>query len=274
MTSCMISVIMGIYNCGDTLHQAIDSIINQTYDNWELIICDDGSKDDSYRVAEIYKEKYSERIKLIKNDRNMGLAYSLNRCLKHADGDLIARMDGDDISLPERFQMQVEFLMENKDFDLVGTAMRYFNEDNSIKGIVFKPEYPDYWTLRNRIPFNHATIVSYKTVFNKLEGYTVSERTKRAQDYDLWFRFYYHGFKGANIKDALYLVRENRDAIRRRTFSVRWNAFKTTLYGFKLLGYPRYWLIRPAILMILKSIIPYFFIVWYRRFQTKRDRKI
>ena len=104
-----VSVIMGIYNCEKTLSDAIDSIINQTYSDWELIMCDDGSTDNTYQIATKYSEK-DNRITVIKNDTNSGLAFSLNHCLKYAKGEYVARMDADDISLPNRFEKQVAFL--------------------------------------------------------------------------------------------------------------------------------------------------------------------
>ena len=88
---------MGIYNCAKTLPEAIDSILAQTYSNWELIMCDDGSSDDTYAIAEKYKITYPNKIKLIKNEKNLGLNATLNNCLKYVDGNYIARMDGDDI---------------------------------------------------------------------------------------------------------------------------------------------------------------------------------
>lgn len=95
---------MGVYNCADTLPEAIESIINQTYSNWELIICDDCSTDETWAVLERYQAKYPEKIKLVKNQINSKLAFSLNHCLKYATGEYVARMDGDDISVPDRFE--------------------------------------------------------------------------------------------------------------------------------------------------------------------------
>ena len=111
----MISIIMGIYNCAETLSDAIDSIIAQTYDNWELIMCDDGSTDNTYNIAQEYKERYPDKIVLLKNEKNMGLNYTLNKCLEVASGEYIARMDGDDISLPTRFEKEIGFLNEHSD---------------------------------------------------------------------------------------------------------------------------------------------------------------
>ena len=264
-----VSVIMGVYNCEETLPAAIDSIINQTYDNWELIMCDDCSTDKTYSVAKSYAERFPDRIKVLKNDENMRLAFCLNRCLNVATGEFIARMDGDDLSHPERFERQIYFLKEHPDVDLVGTAMQRFNAQG-YQDVVYGIDSPDRYTLRKAIPFCHATIMTYKRVYDALGGYTVSQRTMRAQDYDLWFRFFAYGFKGMNLREALYFVREDDNAIKRRTFKVRNNAFKTTVYGFNLLGYPKWWIIHPFITMILKSMVPAELYKFYRMYQANK----
>lgn len=269
MNNGKISIIMGIYNCSKTLPEAINSILAQTYENWELIMCDDCSTDDTYNVAEEYKDKYPDKIILIQNEKNSKLAFSLNHCLKYATGEYIARMDGDDISLPERFEKQVAFLNAHPNIDLVGTAMQRFNE-NGLANILYPIEHPNYLTLKNRIPFCHATILSKRCVFDKLNGYTVAERTQRAQDYDLWFRFFHAGFNGENLSEPLYMVREDKNAVRRRTAKVRINAYKTTLMGYKLLNYPKHWLIKPTIDLIIRLITPYAIIDIYRYLQSRK----
>lgn len=90
-----ISIIMGIYNCESTLNEAVASIKNQTVQNWELIMCDDGSSDRTYEIAENL-QRADKRIVLLKNEHNLGLNITLNNCLKKARGAYIARMDGDD----------------------------------------------------------------------------------------------------------------------------------------------------------------------------------
>jgi len=87
-----ISVIMGMYNCADTLSEAIESILNQTMKEWELIMCDDGSSDATYEVAELYRKRYPEKMILLRNRENRGLNYTLNRCLKAAKGKYIANL--------------------------------------------------------------------------------------------------------------------------------------------------------------------------------------
>ena len=128
-TTKKISILMGIYNCEATLNEAIDSILNQTYSNWEFIICDDGSKDNSYNIAKSYEKADPIRFKVIKNNENEGLNATLNRCLKIADGEFIARMDGDDLCDPTRFQKEVEILNHHPEYAIVSTYMTTFDGD-------------------------------------------------------------------------------------------------------------------------------------------------
>ena len=265
-----ISVLMGIYNCADTLPEAIDSILRQTYPDWQLILCDDCSTDDTYEVARSYQEQYPDKIILIRNETNSRLAYTLNHCLENATGKYLARMDGDDISVPERFEKELTFLRQHPEYDLVGCAMQRFSSEDGLADVVQPSEYVDKYSIRNGPPFCHATIMTYKRVYDALGGYTVSKRTMRAQDYDLWFRFFAAGYRGHNLPEALYLVREDMNAIKRRTFQVRWNAFRTTVIGYRLLGFPKRWLIKKFFRMILKSLVPYRLIYWIRRIQAKK----
>ena len=123
-----VSIIMGIFNCAETLSDAIKSILSQTYSDWELIMCDDGSTDNTFHIAQTFASK-NPNIVLIKNDRNMGLNYTLNRCLELATGEYIARMDGDDISLPNRLEEEVSFLDQHPQYAIVSTPMIYFDEN-------------------------------------------------------------------------------------------------------------------------------------------------
>ena len=263
-----VSVIMGIYNCESTLSEAINSILGQSYTNWELVMCDDGSTDGTYALAEQYREKYPEKIILLKNERNMKLSYTLNRCLEKASGELIARMDGDDISHRDRLQTQVRFLQTHSDIQLVGCAMQRFDE-RGLHDIMHPVVSPDKWTLRYRVPFFHATILTYKWVYDTLKGYNVSDSVTRVEDRDLWFRFYANAFKGANIDEVLYDVRENKETISRRTVRSRFHSLQTTARGFQLLGYPKRWLITEVLLLTAKSLIPYRVKQWVRDVRYK-----
>ena len=270
----LISIIMSVYNCEDTLRESIDSIIAQTYQKWEFIICNDASTDRTQAILEEYASRYPDRFVLIENKENKKLAFSLNRCLERAKGTYVARMDGDDISTPDRLEKEIAFLQNHLNIDLVGCEMQRFSAESGLADIVTQPEYVDKYSMRNGPPFCHATILTYKRVYDTLEGYTVEERTNRAQDYDLWFRFFAAGFSGYNLQEPLYLVREDMNAIKRRTFKVRWNAFKTTRFGYKLLGFPKSWLIREFFTMIGKSLVPYRLIYLYRKIQARRHREV
>lgn len=114
---------MGIYNCASTLKEALESLLHQTYQNFEVIMCDDGSTDNTLQIAQQYVKEYPEKFILLKNGKNLGLNKTLNKCLYQAKGEYIARMDGDDISLPERFEKEVDMLDRNPQFALVSTPM-------------------------------------------------------------------------------------------------------------------------------------------------------
>ena len=264
-----ISVIMAVYNCAEYLPDAIESILNQTYTNWELILCDDASADNTYEVAKRYRDSNPEKIILVKNKENKKLSYGLNKCLKLANGKYVARMDGDDKCLPERFERQVAYLKAHPEYDLVGTAMQRF-DDKGLGGINYSIDNPDYYTLRRHVPFHHATIMTYKYVYDKLDGYTDLPQVERVEDYDLWFRFYALGFNGNNLRDPLYLVREDRNAVKRRKRKYRINGIRTTIKGFSLLKYPRWWLIEPISVSLMKCVIPNKFMEAYRSWQNRR----
>ena len=250
-----LSIIMGIYNCEKTLPSAIDSILAQTYTDWEFILCDDGSSDGTYKIASQYKEKYPDKFILLKNSKNIGLPETLNNCLKSANGSYIARMDGDDISLPDRFQKQMDFLKSNPDIDCVGTGMTRFDNNGDFDN-VYPIEKPDKFTLKMYPLCYHATLIMKKTCYDAIGGYVSIPRTLRCEDIDMWFRFASKGFKAANISECLYKVREDRDAIKRRKFKYAVNTVKTNFYGFRLLNYP-ICLYPFAFKPVVSQLIPY-----------------
>ncbi len=260
-----ISVIMGIYNSADTLAEAVNSILAQTYTNWILILCDDASTDNTFEVAQQIQMQYPEKIILLKNQKNSNLSFTLNHCLKYATGEFVARMDADDRSAPERFEKQIEYLKDHPEIQLVGCAMQRFGTGNRNAEIIYGKKDPNNKPLHLNVPFCHATIMTYRYVYEQLNGYTVSPRTVRGQDVDLWFRFFHAGFKGANLAEPLYYVREDDNARKRRTLKGRWNAFKTTVIGYRLLNYPCHWLVVAFVVFCIKACIPQFLISFYQR---------
>ena len=251
-----VSVIMGIYNCEKTLPEAVDSICRQTYSNWELILWDDGSTDGTFALAKQYEAEYPDKIRAFHDTENHKLSHALNQCLRYAEGELVARMDGDDISMPERLEKQVRFLQEHPEIDLVGTQMKRFDE-NGDTGILRAPLQPVPEMLCGGTPIHHATIMTYRRVYEALGGYTESEMVEGVEDVDLWFRFFKHGFTVATLDEALYKVRMDRNALKRRTMGRRIRSVRTRAAGYKLLGFPRRRLVVPACILIAKGLVPY-----------------
>ena len=123
-----VSVILPIYNASTYLKECIDSLINQTYSNIEIIAINDGSTDESVKIIEQYMKK-DNRIKLYNNEKNMKLIYTLNKGLSLSSGDYIARMDSDDICRLNRIEKQVEFMEKNKDIQLCGSKIKAFGDN-------------------------------------------------------------------------------------------------------------------------------------------------
>lgn len=210
-----ISVIMGIYNCAPTLVEALDSLLAQTFQGFKVIMCDDGSKDDSYKIAQEYATRYPDKFILIKNDRNMKLAATLNHCLKYVDTEYVARMDGDDLCDPTRFEKEITFLDSHPEYALVSCPMIHFDENGEFKrGTAV--ECPTTETFRRSTPFCHAPCMVRTSVYNEVGGYTVERKTERMEDYYLWYKIYRAGYKGYNLQEHLYMMRDDRNAKARR----------------------------------------------------------
>lgn len=248
-----ISIIMGMYNCADTLDEAIESILNQTYTGWKMIMCDDASSDNTYQVAEKYVEKYPDKFILIKNEKNMGLNYTLNHCLKYADTKYVARMDGDDISLPERFEKEIDFLKSNPEYAIVSAQMECFDENGVFgksggSGEAYKENIP------KNTPFCHAPCMVLKEAFDDVGGYSVSKKLLRVEDYELWVKMYAKGYKGYNLPEVLYMMRDDRNATKRRKFRYRINEAYVRYLAVRRLGLSKknlIYILRPIVVGLL-----------------------
>ena len=133
MSKPLVSVVMSVYNGERYLREAIGSILNQTFRDFEFLMINDGSSD---RTAEILKDYNINRIKIIKNERNIGLTKSLNKGLRIARGEYIARQDADDVSAPDRLEKEVNFLETHRDYAVVGTFVKILNEDSEVIGLL------------------------------------------------------------------------------------------------------------------------------------------
>ena len=253
----IISVIMGIYNCGDTLSEAIKCIINQTFKDWELIMCDDGSRDNTYEIATSYKEKYPEKIIVLQNEKNRGLNYTLNECLKQARGKYIARMDGDDRCDKERFSIEIDVLEKEPEIAIVSTDMEFFDE-SGVWGKISHPEYPMPEDFVRESPFCHAPCMVKREAYMKVKGYSVSEKLLRVEDYHLWIKMYKCGYRGKNIHKCLYQMRDDRNAYSRRSFKNRLNEYyvkRLAIKTFRLKKWNYLFALRPIIVGLLPNFI-------------------
>lgn len=258
-----ISVLMGIYNCADTLGAAIECILAQTEIDWELILCEDGSKDDTYAVAEHYRRKYPRRIVLLKNEKNMGLNHTLNRCLAAAKGEFIARMDGDDLCDPTRFGKQLAALEENPNIAIVSTAMTYFDESGTW-GKSNPMERPQPIDFLNGTPFCHAPCMVRKEAYLAVGGYTEDEKYLRVEDFDLWVKMYAKGYRGMNLAEPLYHMRDDRNATARRKFKYRINEARVYAKAVRLLKLP-VWGYCKALRPIIVGLLPTGIYTWLHK---------
>lgn len=247
-----ISVLMGIYNCASTLQEALDSLYAQTFQDFEIILCDDGSQDETYAVAERNAKEHNNVI-LVKNEKNMGLNFTLNHCLEYANTEYVARMDGDDISLPTRFEKEIKFLDEHPEYGVVSTPMEYFDENGVFmtgkgRGEVKKKSFI------HGTPLCHAPCMAKTTVIKSVGGYSVDKKLLRVEDYHLWFKVFAAGHKLYMMDEPLYKMRDDRNAIARRNWMTHRNLHYVMKIGYKMIGIPWYYRVytlRPLIVGIM-----------------------
>lgn len=253
-----VSILMSVYNCADTVERSINSIVSQTFTDWEFIICDDGSSDNTYGLLKSYAQR-EPRIILIKNEKNKGLSYSLNHCLKKAKGIYCARMDGDDLCDSTRLEKQVEFLDKHSEYGFVSTRMTRFDE----KGTYQVPEpiesySPPIKAFIKGSPFCHAPVMIRKSVYDAVNGYRDIPQTMGVEDYDLWFRIYARGYKGYILQEPLYHMFDGNGAAKRRTFKRRINEAWVRKEGYKILNIPilyRIYILKPIIIGLIPQCI-------------------
>jgi len=211
MTTPLISVMMPFRNSGATFAAAVQSIAKQTYENWELLLCDDGSSDHSLALAQSLRDP---RVVVWSDGKRLCLAARLNQCIDRARGEYIARMDSDDLSYPDRLRRQLEFLQQNPEVDLVGCRMVIFTEDGTPIG-------------KRRLPVEHSQIAANPSLGFGIAHPTWMARTSwfrsyrydanavRYEDVELLYRAH-QASRFANIPEVLYAYRETRGGFHKR----------------------------------------------------------
>jgi len=202
-----VSVIMPVYNGEAFLAESVQSILDQTFTDLELLIIDDGSLDSSVNIVQSYDDT---RIRLIQNKKNMGLEYSLNLGLKEARGKYLARMDADDISLPERLEKQVSFMDANPDVSVCGTWAETFGVVNQIWKYPLTHEEITCWLLFGSVLVHPSVIIRKGAVTEAADIY--DEGFSKAEDYYLWVKLS-RKVRFANIGEVLIRYRVQEESL-------------------------------------------------------------
>ncbi len=204
-----VSVIMPVYNAGRYLRASIESMLKQTYQNFEFIIVNDASSDNSLEIINQYKKRYPAKIKVITLAKNLnrGGDSCANLAIQHAKGAYICRMDADDVSHPERIEKQVAFLEKNKDYFLVGSNAYVINADGDTVGTKIEPTsyediYKSYFTFH---PLIHPSCMYRRIINGKIFQYSIKYSANN--DYYTFFQLICSGHKFANLKDKLLYYR-------------------------------------------------------------------
>ena len=233
MNNPKVSVLMSIHNNESSIDASVRSIVSQTFADWEMILWNDASTDGSLKRLEEWSRRDS-RIKLYSNSRNLGLAASLNLALEKSVGQYIARMDGDDIAMPDRLARQVNFLDTHPQYAILGAACMLFDESGEwgTRTGLAAPQKKDFlWGSQ----FIHPVTVMRRDALVSVGGYRACRDTLRAEDYDLFMRMYAKGYVGYNLPEPLLRYYEPRGP-RHVKYVLRLREAKVRLKGFRALG--------------------------------------
>ena len=201
----LVSVGIPFYNAEKYLAFAIQSVIAQSYENWELILVDDGSSDNSLKIAQEFAHR-DVRIRVICDGENKKLPYRLNQLIKESKGEFIARMDADDLMHPDRLKKEISFLLENPDYDLVSGGIVSIDNSNNVIGIRAVDKLITINKDSKNYPIVHPTVMARKEWYLR-NSYSLNY--PRAEDYELWCRTsYIDDLKIAILPDIFLFYRE------------------------------------------------------------------
>jgi glycosyltransferase EpsE len=275
---CKVSVIIAAYNAENYIERAIDSIQRQTFQDFEIIVCDDCSTDNTVKKVQKLMEK-DNRIVLLQNNKNLRAAATRNKCLDVACGKFIAIQDADDFSHINRLEEQVYFLENNTEYDFVSSKMFNFDENDDFnyliklgpdsKEFLYKLPYiesPENKDFLFRLPYSHAATMFKKSAINAVNGYRIAKETVRGQDEDLFMRLHANGSRGYNLNKSLYYYFEGEEAFKRKKYKYRIHSAINRYKGFKSMGLlplGYIYLIKPLVV----GMIPISILRYYRKYR-------
>lgn len=220
-----ISVIMSVKNGEKTLKKSVESIISQTFTDWEFIICDDGSTDNTLNILKEYQSK-DKRIIVLHNETSKGSACGRNACINIARASILALQDADDESLPNRFEVQYEYITQHPEYAIVGT--NWFNVDSAGNSTECKvKELPTALDQVNRGLFMHPTFMMRKNDVERVGFYTENKYTIRSQDYHMVMKVLSEGMHLYNLQIPLYKYTVDDGTMNR---SLNWNRVKGLMW--------------------------------------------
>lgn len=246
-----ISVIMGVYSHEENLFPlklAIKSILEQSFRDFELLICDDGSVD-SIKTFLDEAQQADRRIHLLRFGNRITLPQKLNSCIQQAKGRYIARMDDDDQSMPLRFMHQLDYLQKNPEAAFVGCNVIKVSSDGERREYRY-PEWPKTSDFRFSIPYVHPAIMFRKSAIETVGGYSESPDCILCEDMELLMRMHAKGLRGANLQEVLFVYSMVGVETKRRPFYARLNETKVRYRGFRQLG-----LLPGAFIYVIKPLI-------------------
>ncbi len=214
----LVSVVMATYNDKPSfIHSALTSIINQTYENFELLIIDDSTDIETKTAIDSYK--FDTRVHIYRENNKIGFVPSLNKGLRLAKGDYIARMDGDDISDLNRFKIQVEYLDTHPLTDILGGQINIIDEDDNVTGFRSYPvggvKLFSFFLIRS--PVAHPAVMFRRKIVTA--GFMYDESLKKAEDLDFWIRLYNAGYRFNNLENPILNFRVCPDFLEKRVMN-------------------------------------------------------
>lgn len=228
-----VSVVMAVFNAVAFLPQAIESILSQSYKNFEFIIVNDGSTDASKDVIEKY-HKLDKRIRPVEMKVNQGVAIASNHGINLAKGKYIARMDADDISVSQRLEKQVVFMENNPEIGILGSRIRYIDTEGNLLGWHSEPQKDLFirWNLLFKSPFFNSSTLFRKSL---LDGYKEAYKptARYGEDYDLWIRLL-SLTKGENLPDTLLYYRLHSSNLTSSTQNILKKEVQLTTQAIKI----------------------------------------
>jgi glycosyltransferase EpsE len=240
-----ITVIIVVYNGENSITKAVDSIVQQSFKDWELIVCDDASSDNTYNLLENYVT--DERIKIIQNEKNRGCGASRNKCIENATGKYLVIQDADDHSYPNRLQVLYDAISASNETVVISSCADLINTNGNVWGeYVIDDPVEKNWVKGSQII--GAAVIMDKGAILAVNSY--DSKAIRGEDYDLFVRLVTCKYKIGVIKDRLYAIHWDREDYSRKKLKDRLNEIPVAFRAFLLPGCPWYYF--PY---VLKSII-------------------